>query len=155
MFRYFGRVDIEQFPPLYLTGEQRGVTIHALLDRDTPEWLWLAEMYGKIIDAARADNSEILFVIHPLGYQLDSLYPYLPQAAFEDFCRENGVDCIDLLPPMRAAYARGDPTFGFADSESYDVWHYKTGGHAIAADAIADHILEHSQSWRRHRSARE
>ncbi len=147
-------VDLDQRPPVYLTGEQRWVTMHALLDYGSAEWRWLRRIYDQLIDAARSSGAEVAFLLNPLGYQLEPGYPYAPQESFARFCAERGVSCIDPLPQLREAHAAGRPTFIFADKAGFDVWHYRGPGHRLVARALAQHIRSRSTAWARLRQLR-
>lgn len=99
-------------------------------------------------EAVEADGSELLVVIMPGKAQIpgqsgvprnESLREgqYLsadnPQQYIMDFCGENDIDCLNLLPIMR-----DDPSIQYY--WLYDQ-HLTNAGHEFTADAVANEIL--------------
>jgi lysophospholipase L1-like esterase len=119
--------------PTYITGEDT-ISIEVLLDRNTPEWKWLASIYDRLNDAVQADRAKLLIAIFPLAYQLDANYPFLPQRQIVDYCNEKRIRCLDLLPPFRR-YSQAD-IFMLDRAEYHDVWHLTESGHALAAQEL-------------------
>lgn len=77
-----------------------------------------------------------------------SFPPYSPCAAWEpwnladrfaDFCRTEGIDFVDLTPPMRAAAAEGRLLYAPEDS------HWNAAGHRFVAEQVRE-------AWRRTRA---
>jgi lysophospholipase L1-like esterase len=125
--------------PTYLTGED-SLSIEVLLDRTTPEWRWLASIYDRLNDAVKAEGAILMIAMIPLAYQLDPGYPYLPQQQLSEYCEENGVFCVDLLPALKQ-HPKGD-VFFLNDNVHYDIWHLKRFGHEICAEELLRQLEE-------------
>jgi lysophospholipase L1-like esterase len=119
--------------PTYVTGEDT-ISIEVLLDRNTPEWKWLASIYRRLDDAVKADGAKMLIAVFPLAYQLQANYPFVPQQQIMNYCNENKILCSDLLPPFR----RHPPAdiFMLDRAEYHDVWHLTEYGHTLAAEEL-------------------
>lgn len=125
--------------PTYVTGEDT-LSIEVLLDRNTPEWLWLASTYDRLREAATADGAAFVVVLFPLAYQLDEGYPFFPQERIKDYCRERSVPCLDLLPAFRR-HAKED--IFVLDKEGHDdIWHLTDYGHRVTAEEIEKFMRE-------------
>jgi SGNH hydrolase-like domain, acetyltransferase AlgX len=59
-----------------------------------------------------------------------TLWP-LPEL-FADFCRTEGLPCLDLTGPLRDAVGRGAMPYALADS------HWSPEGHELVAHELAD-----------------
>lgn len=128
----------ERFPT-YLTGEDT-LSIEVLLDRNTPEWLWLASTYDRLREAARAEGAAFVVVVFPLAYQLDEGYPFFPQERIAEYCREHSVPCLDLLHAFRR-HAKED--IFVLDKEGHDdIWHLTGYGHRVTAEEIQKFLQE-------------
>lgn len=125
--------------PTYITGEDT-LSIEVLLDRTSPEWRWLASIYDRLNDAVRADRAKLVIVIFPLAYQLDPHYPFLPQERIVEYCRQNSIPCIDLLPSFRR-HPKED-IFLLDKQGFYDIWHLTEYGHRLSAEEVLRFLRE-------------
>ena len=136
-FRHFA--DTGARIPTYITGEDT-LSIEVLLDRNSPEWRWLASIYASLHDAVRAEGAKMAIAIFPLAYQLDEGYPFFPQERLADYCRENSIPCLDLLPAFRK-HAKAD-IFVLEKEGRDDIWHLTDQGHKLSADEIQRFLQE-------------
>ncbi len=118
--------------PIHLTGEDP-LPIQVLLDEDSPEWSWLRGLFGKLQTAVERDGGRLAVLFLPLSYQLRPGYPYVPQELFANFCRRQGLSCLDLLPAMRGR--KEDELFLGQRSGYQDIWHLSEEGHRVVAAA--------------------
>lgn len=126
--------------PVYIADEP-SPTIKALLDINSAEWRWLKGIYAELKESVSADKANLMFVIFPLAYQVSVQYPYLPQGPFSEYCKENGLPCLDLLPSFRKH--GGKKLFmGKHRYHPRDIWHLSPKGHEVAAAAIEDFLEE-------------
>lgn len=116
--------------PVFLTGED-SLSIHVLMDYDSPEWRWLRRQYSSLDEAVRADGAWLGILVVPLAYQLQDGYPYEPQRLFERFCRERSIVCFDPLAAFRGY--KGPPLFRGNESGVEDIWHLSPEGHEFLA----------------------
>ncbi len=119
--------------PTFITTED-SLSIEALLDRNTPEWRWLASNYDRLAEAVRANGAKLVIVIFPLAYQLDPNYPFLPQTTILEYCKEKSLPCLDLLPSFRQ-HDKED-LFLLDNEKFYDIWHLTNYGHLLSAEEI-------------------
>jgi lysophospholipase L1-like esterase len=122
------------------------IGIEVLEDEASPEWRWLREQYDRLAAAVREAGARFAVVVFPLAYQMDAATAPRAQAAWERYCRERGLACLDLLPALRVAASRAGPP---ADPEWdhplwIDVWHPSPAGHAVAAEAIRAFLVRES-----------
>ncbi len=61
--------------------------------------------------------------------------PEAPFRRLADFCRREGIECLDLLPVFRREYAARPRLFHFPDDG-----HWNEEGHRLAARALADYL---------------
>lgn len=125
--------------PVYLTAEHPK-TIDVLLDWDSPEWRWLRGILDRVAAAVEADGARFVLALAPLAYQIDPAYPFLPQALVARYCEERSIACIDLLPPLRRHPV--EQTYLLNFSGVYDIWHWTSAGHLVAAAAIEEFVLD-------------
>ena len=117
----------------FITGEDT-LSIEVLLDRNSPEWRWLASIYNRLQEAVRAEGAQLVIVIFPLAYQLDEGYPFFPQEQLADYCRENSIPCLDLLPAFKQ---HSKENIFILDKEGRDdMWHLTDYGHKVSATEI-------------------
>ena len=128
-----GPLRVGSAPPHHITGEDT-LGIEVLLDPQTPEWRWLRDHYIRLQREVAADGARFAIVWVPLAYQLDPDYLLLPQRLFGDYCREQSVACLDLLPVLRA---RPDQRLFFGRmGRLQDIWHLTPSGHRVTAAAL-------------------
>jgi lysophospholipase L1-like esterase len=127
--------------PTFITGEDT-LSIEVLLDRNSPEWRWLAFIYHRLHDAVRAERAQLVIVIFPLAYQLDDGYPFFPQESLAQYCRENSIPCLDLLPAFRK-HSKQD-VFVLDKEGRDDIWHLTDYGHKLSAHLIQGFLQEQS-----------
>jgi lysophospholipase L1-like esterase len=125
--------------PTFITTEDT-LSIEVLLDRNTPEWRWLASMYDRLAKAVAADGAKLVIAIFPLAYQLDPNYPFLPQSQILDYCKEKSLPCLDLLPSFRQ-HPKED-IFLLDQEKFYDIWHLTKYGHELSAAEIVSFLRE-------------
>ena len=131
--------DIGKKPPTYITGEDT-LSIEVLLDRKSSEWRWLASIYDRLHEAVRAERAKLVIVVFPLAYQLDAGYPFFPQEQIKDYCSQNSIPCLDLLPSFKLH--RKEDIF-VLDKEAYhDIWHLTDYGHEVTANEIQKFLIE-------------
>ena len=58
---------------------------------------------------------------------------------FVDFCRESGLECVDLTVPMRNAVAAGKVLYAPEDS------HWNAAGHRFVAELVRAAWVRHLQ----------
>jgi len=119
--------------PTYLTAED-DISIEVLLDRRSPEWRWLAAMYDRLHTLISAKRQQMVMVIFPLAYQMDDNYPFFPQRQLADYCKENSIPCLDLLPSFKQH--RKEDLFMLDREGRADVWHLTEYGHAVTAQEL-------------------
>lgn len=123
--------------PTYVTGEDT-ISIEALTDYDSPEWVWLRGMYDRLADEVAKDGARLAIVVLPLAYQMDAEYPFLPQRQFARYCEERSLMCLDLLPAFRA---RGGEALFLGERLGYtDIWHLSDKGHAVVASELKEFL---------------
>jgi hypothetical protein len=125
--------NVNQKTPTYITGEDT-LSIEVLLDKTSPEWRWLISIYGLLQDAVQADQAILIIALFPLSYQLDEDYPFLPQKQIVEYCKQNSILCIDLLPSFRLHPE--EDIFLLNKLEDYDIWHLTEYGHELSAEEI-------------------
>ena len=132
--------------PTYVTGEDT-ISIEALTDYDSPEWVWLRGMYDRLADEVASDGARLVIVVLPLAYQVDAGYPFLPQSLFARYCEEHSLTCLDLLPAFRE---RGGEALFLGERLDYiDIWHLSERGHDVAADELRAFLERHDLIERR------
>jgi hypothetical protein len=119
--------------PTFITGEDT-ISIEVLLNKTSPEWRWLASTYNRLHNAVQSDHATLIIAIFPLAYQLDQDYPFLPQKQIMEYCRQNSILCIDLLPSFRQ-HPKED-IFLLDKEKYYDIWHLTEYGHELSAEEI-------------------
>jgi lysophospholipase L1-like esterase len=134
------RVEGDRRWPVYLTAEHPK-TIDVLLDWDSSEWRWLRGILDRLVSAVEADGARFVLAVAPLAYQIDPDYPFLPQALVARYCAERGIACVDLLPALREYPV--EQTYLLNFSGVYDIWHWTSVGHQVAAAAFEGFVLDH------------
>ncbi|MFN2481836.1 MAG: SGNH/GDSL hydrolase family protein [Pyrinomonadaceae bacterium] len=125
--------------PTYITGEDT-LGIEVLLDRNTPEWRWLASIYDRLNEAVRGNGATMVIAVFPLVYQLDEGYPFFPQERISEYCRERSIPCLDLLPVFKSQ--RKEDIFVLDKEGHDDIWHLTDAGHALSAEEIQKFLRE-------------
>ena len=132
--------------PTYVTGEDT-ISIEALTDYDSPEWVWLRNMYDRLADEVASDGAQLVIIILPLAYQMDAGYPFLPQSLFDRYCEERSLLCLDLLPAFRE---RGGEALFLGEQLGYiDIWHLSDRGHDVVAGEFRAFLEQHDLIGRR------
>ncbi len=132
--------------PTYITGEDT-ISIEALTDYDSPEWVWLRGMYDRLAGEVASDGARLVIVVLPLAYQMDAGYPFLPQSLFARYCEERSLTCLDLLPAFRE---RGGEALFLGERQGYvDIWHLSERGHDVVAAELHAFIEQHDLMERR------
>ena len=132
--------------PTYVTGEDT-ISIEALTDYDSPEWVWLRGMYDRLADEVASDGARLVVAVLPLAYQMDAGYPFLPQSLFARYCEDRSLMCLDLLPAFRE---RGGAALFLGEQRGYiDIWHLSERGHDVAADELRAFLEQHDLIERR------
>ena len=132
--------------PTYVTGEDT-ISIEALTDYDSPEWVWLRNMYDRLADEVASDGAQLVIIILPLAYQMDAGYPFLPQSLFDRYCEERSLLCLDLLPAFRE---RGGEALFLGEQLGYiDIWHLSDRGHDVVAGEFRTFLEQHDLIGRR------
>ncbi|MFH1136407.1 MAG: hypothetical protein V1816_10035 [Pseudomonadota bacterium] len=130
----------------------------SFLKKDSPT---MAGVYAAFFSGLKLFSStlgnQLLVVIIPDEYQVnDGLFAKCltklgapekyrrdyPQERIVAFCRENGIQCLDLLPALREA-EQGGRTYHLRDT------HWNARGNQVAGEAIATYILAHRRDWTR------
>ena len=132
--------------PTYVTGEDT-ISIEALTDYDSPEWVWLRGMYDRLADEVASDGAQLVIIILPLAYQMDAGYPFLPQSLFDRYCEERSLLCLDLLPAFRER--GGEPLFLGEQLGYIDIWHLSDRGHDVVAGEFRAFLEQHDLIGRR------
>ena len=125
--------------PTYITGEDT-LSIEVLLDRNSPEWRWLASIYDRLHDTVSAERAKLAIAIFPLAYQLNEGYPFFPQKQLASYCRENSIPCLDLLPAFRKQSK--EDIFVLDKEGRDDIWHLTDSGHKLSAEEIRRFLQE-------------
>ena len=132
--------------PTYVTGEDT-ISIEALTDYDSPEWVWLRNMYDRLADEVASDGAQLVIAVLPLAYQMDAGYPFLPQSLFDRYCEERSLLCLDLLPAFRER--GGEPLFLGEQLGYIDIWHLSDRGHDVVAGEFRTFLEQHDLIGRR------
>jgi hypothetical protein len=133
----FAVVDGRRWP-VYLTLEDT-VSIRVLTDPHTPEWAWLRDVYGRLIDECRRSGWRIAVLILPLAYQLEPGYPFLPQQAWREYCERNSVVCVDPLAEL-SEHDAYDIFLGDRMGNARDIWHLTPFGHDLTGSVLQEHL---------------
>ena len=91
-------------------------------------------MYDRLHEAVQAERATLIVAVFPLAYQLDEGYPFFPQKQLAEYCKQNSIPCIDLLPSFREH--RKQDVFLLHTAGHYDVWHLTEYGHDVTAKEI-------------------
>ena len=126
--------------PTYVTGEDT-ISIEALTDYNSPEWVWLRNMYDRLADEVASDGAQLVIAVLPLAYQMDAGYPFLPQSLFDRYCEERSLLCLDLLPAFRER--GGEPLFLGEQLGYIDIWHLSDRGHDVVAGEFRTFLEQH------------
>ena len=126
--------------PTYVTGEDT-ISIEVLTDYNSPEWVWLRNMYDRLADEVASDGAQLVIAVLPLAYQMDAGYPFLPQSLFDRYCEERSLLCLDLLPAFRER--GGEPLFLGEQLGYIDIWHLSDRGHAVVAGEFRTFLEQH------------
>ena len=113
------------------------------------------EVLVRLHRSVRSHGAQLVMVVIPDEYQVnaelrrqieerfeidpETLDLTLPQRRLADFCREEGLACLDLLPLLEAAPER---TYRPRDT------HWNAAGNRLAAEAIADFLAQNPQRVR-------
>lgn len=120
--------------PTYVTGED-DLSIRVLLDRGSPEWRWLRDVYARLRRDVEAEGARFVVLVLPLAYQLEEGYPFFPQDVFRAYCADEGLTCVDPLPALRAR--RGEGMFPPSREDWQDIWHPTAAGHRAIAEELS------------------
>jgi len=119
--------------PTYVTFEDT-LSLQVLMDDRTPEWEWMTALLDQLFTSIRDQGATPILLILPLGYQLDTDYPFLPQARIKTFCQRKEILTIDPLPAFRLH--QNEQIY----LDSLDIWHFTEKGHSIVADELSAFI---------------
>ncbi len=126
----YGRIDDES--PL---------TLDVLKDPASVQWQWLTRTYRELRRETEQRGSRFAIIFFPLAYQLDEDYPLLPQEDLMQFCREENLPCLDLLPLFRK-HAQEELFMDEHDYHHNDIWHLTPRGHEVTATGIRAFLQE-------------
>jgi lysophospholipase L1-like esterase len=132
-------VDSDAKVPTYITGEDT-ISIEVLVDKSTPESKWLRSIYDRLHAAVEAKGAKLVIALFPLAYQVDANYPFMPQEQIGEYCEQNSIPCLDLLPAFRQH--RKEDIFLLNNSPFYDIWHLTEAGHDLSAREIERFLRE-------------
>lgn len=124
-----------------LSAEQGELGIQVLLDPESPERRWLADIYRELRAAVEADGARLAVAIAPLAYQLEPGYPLLPQRELAARWNAEGLPCLDLLPAL-AQHPQAEMFLLARQPAYYDIWHLTEAGHAVVAEEVARFLAE-------------
>lgn len=79
-----------------------------------------------------------MITFFPLAYQLDRNYPFYPQKLLAEYCQQNNIKYLDLLPAFKEH--RKEDLFLLKNREGYDLWHLTEYDHEITAQEIAKYF---------------
>jgi len=133
--------DIKSKFPTYITGED-SLSIKVLLEPTSPESRWLTAIYSKLNQAVKNHGATLVITFFPLAYQLDQNYPFYPQKLLTEYCQQNNIQHLDLLPAFKKH--RQEDLFLLQNGEWYDIWHLTEYGHEISAQEIAKYLKENN-----------
>ncbi len=101
-------------------------------------WPQMIDALRGLRDDATTHGMPVVIAILPDGDQIGSDEPdMVPQERLADVCRQEGLDCVDLVP-MFEAEAGDEPLF-------IDIMHPNAKGHRIIARELADRLDEAPQ----------
>jgi len=126
--------------PVYIADESP-LKISILIDSNSREWQWVKRLYGDLSAAVKNQGAGFAIVVHPLAYQLEPGYPYLPQKLFKDYCALENLPCFDPLPYFREL-GNLELYMGRHRYHENDIWHLSKEGHAKMADLLLGFINE-------------
>ena len=132
--RLFADETADAKVPTFITGEDPNLSIEVLVDQSSLEWAWLSSMYDQLLASIQEDGAQMMVVIFPLEYQLDTDYPHLPQQNLMEYCGSRSITSLDLLPRFRQE-PFGD--FFLEDKGVLDPWHLSKRGHHVTATHLA------------------
>jgi hypothetical protein len=114
------------------------------------QWSLTRKLFEQLLDLTDRRGLPLVVLLIPTMYQVHDAQwqEYLeifevdgsafdleqPQRLLGGLCAEEGIDCLDLLPRLREADAR-EPLYFRVDS------HLNAAGHALVAEALAEHLL--------------
>lgn len=121
--------------PVYLALEQP-ISIDVYNNYESQEWQWLRRLVSELSASLKSENTEFLFLLLPLSYQIESDYPFSPSANFEKFCTELQIECLDMLDSMQGR--KVPDVFQSIRSGYNDIWHLTPKGHKIVARKLVE-----------------
>ncbi len=124
--------------PVFLALEQP-ITMDVYNDYGSQEWRWLKTLIGELSAELRSEQTDFLFMIIPMTYQIASDYPFSPSANFARFCAELQIECLDLLDSMRGLPV--EDVFISYRAGFNDVWHFNPRGHKKVAREVIERKL--------------
>ena len=100
---------------------------------------------GKMKDACDQTGRDLYAVLIPNKIQVENTSDLTndvfdaekPNRLISEYCAEIGIPCLDLLPVMAAAQARGAGPLYFPIDR-----HFTPTGYSLAADAIFDFLVQ-------------
>jgi len=125
--------------PDLITGEDT-LRLSVLEDGQSPESRWLRGMMAELKGEVSAGGGKLAVMIVPLSYQMNPEYPTAAQATIAGICRDLALPSLDLLPVFRQR--GGNRLFLRTLQGTEDYWHLSPEGHAVAADALKEFLLE-------------
>jgi hypothetical protein len=127
---------------------------------DQEVWRYSLGFVGRMAELLRASRTAFLVVIIPIGTQVEPVpreyaarmrWQYMAggrrleytgyQRQVAGYCRDNGIACLDLLAPFRAANPTGRRSL-YLERDG----HWTAAGHALAAQCIAASLRKPKES---------
>lgn len=129
VFKKIGIVDKRTTP----LGEQ---ALKRSLELNSTGWNLTKAILNEIILVAEANNSKTMILIIPSRGQVNKNWDSEINGALVEFCKEENISVLDLLPEFREHAKNGEQLYFKIDG------HWNAKGHKLAAELLNNKLIE-------------
>lgn len=123
---------LRQQPPMFHAGENRPAT-DAAVSAESGDYP-VEEEIGLLVGAYEGRVTMLLIPRLEPGWTADAPLPI--ERRYENYCRQNGLSCLDLRETYASFLAAGESPFGYANT-TFSRGHLNARGHRAAAHLLA------------------